>query len=78
MEQNADKQSDLPENVPNQQSTDGEARGEWFRRFRKGITTSTAEKICIASFNASSQNLILSTGNFFTFHTNKCGFDKSF
>ena len=44
MEQNADKQSDLPENVPNQQSTDGEARGGWFKRFRKGITTSTAEK----------------------------------
>ena len=44
MEQNADKQTDIPENVSEQQNTDGEQRGGWFRRFRKGITTSTADK----------------------------------
>ncbi len=44
MEQNADKQTDVSGNVSNQQNTEGEQRGGWFRRFRKGITTSTAEK----------------------------------
>ncbi len=44
MEQKADKQTDLPENIPQQQPGEGEQRGGWFRRFRKGITTSTAEK----------------------------------
>ena len=44
MEQNADKPTDLSENVSNQQPGDGEPRTGWFKRFRKGITTSTAEK----------------------------------
>ncbi len=43
MEQNADKQTGAAGTTSNQQPTDGEQKG-WFRRFRKGITTSTAEK----------------------------------
>ncbi len=44
MENNDDKQTDIPENIPNQSGVEAEQRGGWFRRFRKGITTSTAEK----------------------------------
>jgi len=43
MEQNADKQTGIPGSTSNQQQAEGEQKG-WFRRFRKGITTSTAEK----------------------------------
>lgn len=44
MENNADKQNDVPENIPTTSGVETEQRGGWFRRFRKGITTSTAEK----------------------------------
>lgn len=44
MENNSDKPADLPESIPNQSGVESEQRGGWFRRFRKGITTSTAEK----------------------------------
>ena len=42
-EQDSDKQDSLPDSTPGQSGAEGEQRG-WFRRFRKGITTSTAEK----------------------------------
>ncbi len=44
MEQNADKQTGTTGSSTNQQQADSEQQRGWFRRFRKGITTSTAEK----------------------------------
>ena len=44
LENKADQPTDLPEPIPNQSGVESEQRGGWFRRFRKGITTSTAEK----------------------------------
>ncbi len=44
MEDNADKQTQVTGNTTGQGSAEGEQRGGWFRRFRKGITTSTADK----------------------------------
>ena len=45
MEDNADKPTDVTGNTTGQGSAEGEHRsGGWFKRFRKGITTSTADK----------------------------------
>ena len=44
LENKEDQPTDLPEPIPNQSGVESEQRGGWFRRFRKGITTSTAEK----------------------------------
>ena len=44
MENNEDKPTDVTGNITGQPGGEGEQRGGWFRRFRKGITTSTAEK----------------------------------
>lgn len=44
IENNADKQNEVSESNTTQSGLESEQRGGWFRRFRKGITTSTAEK----------------------------------